>query len=106
MKQSYFVYMGLFDLALVAGSVARISVGPVSVSWRYFVALTYALFALILPANSLPHILAGTATGEEWMLFLAGTVGGFTLLFYGADIARGGRHFSVETDVERRIELG
>lgn len=133
MKQSWFRYLGLFDLLLVAGfvgffglpaltssmvvpamllagvsailagSVSRLTLGVVSVSWRYFVGVTYVLFALILPGNYLPSVLAGTATASEWMLFVVGAVGGLSLLFYGVDVVRGGRHFEVDADVERTV---
>ena len=133
MKQSWFRYLGVFDLLLVAaflgffglaalssslvipamllagvaailgGSVTRITLGPVELSWRYFVGITYTLFAIILPANYLPHVLAGTAGPEEWLLFVAGSLGGVTLLFYGVDVVRGGHHFEVDPDVDRIV---
>ncbi|SEO21414.1 hypothetical protein SAMN04487948_101126 [Halogranum amylolyticum] len=133
MRQSWFRYLGLLDLllvagfvalfgpaslassivmpamllaglsALLAGSVAHIALGPVTVSWRYLVGVTYALFALVLPASYLPSVLAGTAAAAEWLLFVVGTVGGLTLLFYGVDVVREGGNFEIETDVERTI---
>lgn len=133
MKQSSFRYLGIFDLllvavfvavfgigalassvfvatmaiagafALLAGSVAELSMGPISVSWRHLVAVSYALFGLILPGSYLPDVLAGTATQEEIALLAVTSVGALSLLFYGFDVARGGEHFEVDPDVERVV---
>ncbi|NHN60930.1 MULTISPECIES: hypothetical protein [Halorussus] len=130
MKQSRFRYLGLFDLLLVAvfvaafgtasfaasvaipamalaglfavlaGSVAELSLGSVTVTWRHFVAATYALFALALPGSYLPDVVAGTAGRAELALFAVTSVGALTLLFFGYDVARGGDHFEVEPDVD------
>ncbi|UPV75931.1 hypothetical protein M0R89_07690 [Halorussus limi] len=130
MKQSSFRYLGAFDLllvaafvaafgvralaasvvvsamalagvsALVAGSVAEVSLGPVALSWRHFVALTYGLFGLILPGSYPPGALEGTASRAELALFAVTSVGALSLLFYGYDVARGGGNFDVEPDVE------
>ena len=89
--------------ALLAGSVAAVSVGPATVTWRHLVGTAYAAFALMWPATYGPAVLAGTATGEELALAVVTTVGGSTLLFVGYDIARGGRHFDITTDVERVV---
>ena len=133
MKQSSYRYLGLLDLllvaalvgafgptaftgsvavpgmavagvlALLAGTVAELSVGPVTVTWRHLVGASYALFALVVPAIYAPTVLAGSAGGEEILLFLAAVGGGLSLLFYGVDVARGGRHFEIDADVERAI---
>ncbi|UPW01988.1 hypothetical protein M0R88_07800 [Halorussus gelatinilyticus] len=130
MKQSSFRYLGAFDLLLVAvflavfgvraltesaavpamalagvsailaGSVRRVSVGPLALSWRHFVALTYALFGVMLPASYLPGVLAGTASRAEVALFVVTAVGALSLLFFGYDVLRGGDHFDVEPNVE------
>jgi hypothetical protein len=130
MKQSSFRYLGVFDLlvvavsvvafgvraftasvvvpamalagvsAILAGSVAAVSVGPVEVSWRQFVALTYALFAVIFPGSYLSAVVAGTASRQELALFAVASVGGLSLLFFGYDVLRGGKHFEITPDVE------
>jgi len=130
MKQSSFRYLGVFDLllvgvfvaafgvraltgsvvvpamalagvaALLAGSVKSVSLGPLALSWRHFVALTYALFGVMLPASYLPGVLPGTASGEEVALFVVSSVGALSLLFFGYDVLRGGKHFDVDANVE------
>ncbi|WP_128476710.1 hypothetical protein [Halorussus pelagicus] len=133
MKQSRFRYLGAFDLfvvavllavfgvrgftssilvpamalagvsALVAGSVAELSLGPLALSWRHFVAVTYGLFGLILPGNYFPAVVAGTASQTELALFVVASVGALSLLYYGYDVARGGDHFEVNSDVDRVV---
>lgn len=133
MKQSSYRYLGLLDLllvaalvgvfgpaaltssvavpgmlaagalALLAGTVAELSVGPVTVTWRHLVGASYAVFALVMPAIYAPRVLGGTAGGEEILLFAVAIVGGLSLLFYGVDVARDGRHFEIDADVERAI---
>ena len=134
MKQSQFLYLGLLDLLLVAGlatvfgpavlvaspialmgiagfgavlagTVSALSLGPIALSWRQLVGLSYVTFALMWPAIYAPEIVAGTASGPDLVLFVVATVGAFSLAFYGVDIARGGRHFSVQQNVERVIGL-
>ncbi|MFC6729511.1 hypothetical protein ACFQDG_12735, partial [Natronoarchaeum mannanilyticum] len=92
-------------LALLAGTVAELSVGPVTVTWRHLVGASYAIFALVMPAIYAPTVFAGSAGGAELLLFVAAIVGGVSLLFYGVDVARDGRHFEVDADVERAIAL-
>jgi len=58
-----------------------------------------------MPAIYAPTVFAGSAGGAEPLLFAAAIVGGFSLLFYGVDVARGGRHFEADADVERAIAL-
>lgn len=134
MKQSQFLYIGLFDLllftglaavfgpavlvsspivlmgvagfsAILAGTVQFLSLGPITLLWRHLVGLSYVTFALIWPVTYAPKIVAGTASGQDLLLFVAATIGAFSLAFYGVDIARGGRHFFVQQSVERVIEL-
>ncbi|WP_423999292.1 hypothetical protein ACOZ4I_10580 [Haloarcula salina] len=135
MKQSTYRYLGLFDLALLgaflaffgvgalvvspvlvgmlvagvglllAGTVAAVSVGPVTVTWRLFVSVSYAIFALSWPAMYGPAVVAGTATQTEVVLFLAMTVGSLSLLAYGYDMFRDGQHFDVDADVTRTVEV-
>ncbi|WP_336337292.1 hypothetical protein [Haloarcula brevis] len=135
MKQSTYRYLGLFDLALLgaffavfgvgalavnpvlvgmlvagvglllAGIVAAVSVGPVTVTWRHFVGVSYAVFALSWPATYGPAVVAGTATGTELVLFLTMTVGSLSLLANGYDVFRDGRHFDVDADVTRTVAL-
>jgi len=130
MEQSSFRYLGVFDLLLVgifvavfgvrvvtgsvvvpamalagvsavlAGSVKSVSLGPLALSWRHFVAFTYALFAVMLPGSYLPGVLAGTASQEEVALFVVTAVGALSLLFFGYDVLRGGEHFDVDANVE------
>jgi len=90
-------------LALLAGTVAELSVGPVVVTWRHLIGASYAVFALAVPSIYAPSVLAGSAGGEELLLFVAAVGGGFSLLFYGVDVARDGRHFEIDADVERAI---
>jgi hypothetical protein len=132
MKQSSFRYLGAFDLvlvaaflvafgvgalgstpialmvlagvaALLAGSLAELSVGPLTVPWRGFAAATYLLFAVLLPATYLPHVIAGTATASETALFAVSCVTALLFVFMGFDIARGGKHFEIEPNVERVV---
>lgn len=134
MKQSQFLYLGLLDLlliaglaavfgpavlvsspivlmglaglgAILAGTVSALSLGPIALSWRQLVGLSYVTFALMWPVTYAPEIVAGTASGQDLVLFVVATVGAFSLAFYGVDIARGGRHFSVQQNVERVIGL-
>lgn len=132
MKQSSFRYLGGFDLllvagflaafgvgalgttpialmalagiaALLAGSLAKLFVGPITVPWRGFAAATYLLFAAMLPATYLPHIVAGTATTTETAMFAVSCVSALVFVFMGFDIARGGKHFEIRPNVERVV---
>jgi hypothetical protein len=134
MKQSSFRYLGIFDLALVAafvagfgvgtlvstpalvmvlaglaallaGTLAELSVGPLAVSWRGFAAAMYLLFGVLLPGVYLPEVVAGTAATEEIALFAVSCVSALVFVFIGVDIARDGDHFEVEPNVERTIRL-
>jgi hypothetical protein len=130
MKQSSFRYLGVFDLllvgifvatfgvrgftatlgapamalagvsAIVAGTVAEVSLGPLALSWRHFVAVTYGLFGLILPGSYLPSVVSGTASQAELVMFAVTSVGALSLLYYGYDVGRDGEHFDVDADVE------
>jgi hypothetical protein len=90
-------------LALLAGSVAAISVGPITVTWRHLIGVSYVTFALALPTHYAHAVLAGTASAAEIALFAAAAAGACSLLFYGVDVARDGRHFKVEADVETTV---
>lgn len=132
MKQSSFRYLGGLDLvivaaflaafgvgalgstpivlmmlagvaALLAGSLAELSVGALIVPWQWFAAATYLLFAALLPATYLPHVVAGTATTTETTLFAVSCVSALLFVFMGFDIARGGNHFEVRANVERVV---
>ena len=132
MKQSHFLYLGLLDLLLVgglaavfglgvfvrspivlvtiagicavlAGTVAAVSFGPVTLSWRHLVGVSYVTFALVWPATYAPEVVAGSASEQDLLLFVVTTVGALSLAVYGVDVARGGRHFSVSADVERVV---
>jgi len=134
MKQSQFLHLGLLDLlliagfaavfgpavlvlspivlmgiagivAILAGTVSALSLGPITLSWRHLVGLSYVTFALIWPAIYAPELITGTASGQDLFLLVVTTIGAFSLVFYGIDIARGGRHFSVQQNVERVIGL-
>jgi polyferredoxin len=130
MKQSSLRYLGAFDLvlvlafllvfgvgallsgpviplmalagvfALLGGSVAALSLGPVTVTWRHLVGVSYALFAVVLPASYIPDVLDGAASTPEVAMFAVTAIGGLTLLFIGFDIARGGKHFEITEDVD------
>jgi hypothetical protein len=132
MKQSSFRYFGVFDLllvaaflaafgvdalfttpiavmalagitALLAGSLTELSVGPLTVPWRGFAATTYLLFAVLLPASYLPDIITSTATTPEIALFVVSCVTALLFVFMAFDIARGGKHFEIEPNVERVV---
>ncbi|ELZ96714.1 hypothetical protein [Haloferax sulfurifontis] len=134
MKQSQFLYLGILDLVLIsglaavfglavlgtspivligiaglgailAGTISELSLGPITLSWRYLVGLSYVTFALMWPAIYAPDIVAGTASRQDLFLFVVTTIGAFSLAFYGIDIARGGHHFFVQQNVERVIGL-
>ncbi|KOX92038.1 hypothetical protein AMS69_15955 [Haloarcula rubripromontorii] len=135
MNQSAYRYLGLIDLALLgaflvafgisalatspvlvgmlvagvglllAGTLAAVSVGPATVTWRHFVGVSYTVFALTWPATYGPAVVAGTATRAELALFVATAVGSLSILAYGYDVFRDGRHFDVETDVTRTLEV-
>lgn len=135
MKQSAYRYLGLLNLVLIvtflaafgvgalagspvllgmlvagvglllAGTLAAVSVGPATVTWRHFVGIAYATFALGWPATYGPSVVAGTATRTELVLFVATAVGSLSILAYGYDVFRDGRHFEVETDVTRTVEV-
>jgi hypothetical protein len=131
-KQSRFRYLGLLDLVLVcglafifglgvfvrspialvaiagicavlAGAVSAFSFGPVTLSWRHLVGVSYVTFALVWPATYAPEVVAGSASKQDLLLFAVTTVGALSLAFCGVDVARGGRHFSVSADVERVV---
>jgi hypothetical protein len=128
-KQSSFRYVGAFDLLLVGllaaafgprvllatpvalamtaagvllfvgGSVAALSLGPVTVSWRQLLGAGYLLFAAVVPSLYVGDLLAGTATAEELFLFLASSLGSVALVVMGVEVARDGDHFSVTPTV-------
>lgn len=132
MKQSQYRYLGLLDLALVAalgvvfgvavlwtvpvvlvgmagicavlaGSVSAVSVGAATVTWRHLIGVSYVAFALVWPAVYVPDVVAGTASRRTLLVFVVTTVGALSLVWYGIDIARGGRYFTVKPDVERTL---
>jgi len=132
MKQSQYRYLGLLDLVLVsgliavfgvavlgtapivlmglagicailAGSVSAVSVGVATVTWRHLIGVSYVAFALVWPAIYVPDVVAGTISGQNLLVFVVATVGALSLVFYGIDITRGGRHFTVTPDVERTL---
>jgi hypothetical protein len=131
-NQSSLRYLGLFDLLLVAaflalfgpasflalpvplmtlaglslivaGSVAEVSVGPLTVRWRQLVGLSYALFAVLTPLSLLPSL--GEPSTLDLLLLVSSIVGGLTLLYIGYDVVRGGEHFSMTADVDTEIGL-
>jgi hypothetical protein len=133
-KQSHFRYLGVLDLLLVAGfggvfgpaqlvaspivlmgiagvsavfagSISALSLGPITVSWRHLVGFSYVTFALMWPAIFAPDIVAGTASRQDLLLFVLTTIGALSLAVYGIDVARGGRYFTIQRDIERVIEL-
>ncbi len=89
--------------AVAAGSLAELSVGPVTVPWRWFAAATYVLLAVLLPAGLLRPLVAGSASAAEAALFVVSCFGAAAMLFFGVDVARGGRHFDVTPDVDRVV---
>jgi hypothetical protein len=70
--------------ALLAGSVSAVSVGGVTVRWRYLVGVSYVAFALVWPAIYVPDVLAGTVSGQ--FVFVVAMVGALSLVVYGFDI--------------------
>ena len=90
-------------LMILAGSVSSVSLGPIRIGWRPLVGLSYALFALTLPVSALQTLLGGTVSAVEYVVFATSVLGGLTLLFIGYDIARGGEHFRITSNVERVV---
>jgi membrane associated rhomboid family serine protease len=88
---------------IVAGSVAEVSVGPLTVRWRQLVGLSYALFAVLTPLSLLPSL--GEPSTLDLLLLVSSIVGGLTLLYIGYDVVRGGEHFSMTADVDTEIGL-
>lgn len=135
MKQSSFRYLGLVDLLLVAvvvaafgapavtaspilpamavagalavlaGSVASLSVGPVAAGWRQAAGASYALFALGFPAQFAAVALSGHASSTTVAIFGAASVGSLSILFLGVDVARDGPHFRVTPNVDRAFRI-
>ena len=131
MKQSSFRYLGAVDLLLAgvllavfgldmlgnpqiglllsagvaAGSLAELSVGPVTVPWRWFAAATYGLLGMLPPAGLLPPLVAGPASAPvaEAASVVVACVGAAAMLFVGVDVARGGERLEVTPDVERVV---
>lgn len=136
MRQSRFVYIGVLELllagalvalfgpvvltgshvvallvvagvaAVLAGCVAAIELGAVTVTWRHLVAASYLAFAVMWPLVYGPHVLAGTASGEELLMFGVAATSALVFAFVGVDVARGGRHFDLTSDVERTVGFG
>lgn len=133
MKQSSFRYLGLFEVALsavlvavfgvkfpiasvavlmvvagicaiLAGTVSTLDFGPITISWRHLIGVSYVTFALAWPLTYLTEVIAGTASQRELLLFAVAVIGALSLAFFGIDIARGGRHFSVTPTNERTLE--
>lgn len=125
-KQPRFRYLGALDLLLVAvfgpgvltagpvallfvagvgttlaGTASALSLGPVTLTWRDLVGLSYGAFALVLPATYAPAVVAGTASGADLLVLAASGVGAASLAFYGVDVARGGRCLEAEQSVDR-----
>lgn len=66
--------------------------------------MKYVPVALMWLATYAPEIVGGCfRTGQDLFLFVMTTVGVPSLAFYQVDIARGGRHFFVQPNVERVI---
>ncbi len=129
MKQSSFRHLGVFEILLVvfvvvfgsvpiiggvavlvdiagvcavlAGSVTRLTLGPVTIPWRYLVCLSYVAIALGWPLTFVPMIVDGTASQQDVLLLVVAIVSAASLAFFGIDIARGGRHFSITQTSER-----
>jgi hypothetical protein len=96
--------MGLAGIcAILAGSVSAVSVGVATVTWRHLIGVSYVAFALVWPAIYVPDVVTGTISGQNLLVFVVATVGALSLVFYGIDIAQGGRHFTVTPDVERTL---
>jgi len=91
--------------AVAAGSLAELSVGPVTVPWRWFAAATYVLLGVLPPVGLLPPLVAGPASAPvaEAASFVVACVGAAAMLFFGVDVARGGEHLEVTPDVERVV---
>jgi hypothetical protein len=73
------------------------------VTWRQLIGVSYVAFAFVWPAIYVPDVVAGTVSGQNLFVFIVATVGALSLVLYGVDIARGGRHFTVTPDVERTL---
>lgn len=88
--------------ALLAGTVATVSVGPVSVSWRAFAAATYLAFAVTMPAAFGP---TGTASTADLAFLGVAAVGSLSMLYFAVGIWRGSDAFDVTEDVERTLSV-
>lgn len=135
MRQSRFVYVGVLELllagalvalfgpvvltgshvvallvvagvaAVLAGCVAAIELGAITVTWRHLVAASYLAFAVMWPLVYAPHVLAGTASVEDLLMFGVAVTSALVFAFVGFDIARDGRHFEVTPNVDRVLAL-
>lgn len=92
-------------LLVLAGSVAAVSLGSRTVTWRHLVGAAYLAFAAMWPLMHVPDVLAAGATTEDLVMFGAAAVTMACLAFFAIDIARDGRHFDVTGDVDRVLSL-
>ncbi|WP_435359674.1 hypothetical protein [Haloarchaeobius sp. DFWS5] len=133
MKQSYFRYWGLLCLGLVgvflaifgleatlsqpgigimafagvcgllAGTVAELTVGPLAVSWRHFLAIGFLVSGLSLPLQYASALVSGTASGEELLMLVCGLAILFSLTYFSYMLLRGGDRVNIEIDVDREL---
>lgn len=91
-------------LVVLAGRVAAVELGGVSVSWRVVLGAAYLMIAV---ANALSFADTLTAASSTTSLVVAaGAVGGsLCIAFMGVDIARDGRHFEITGNVDRVLSL-
>ncbi|WP_323674655.1 hypothetical protein [Halorubellus sp. PRR65] len=91
-------------LGVLAGRVAAVELGSVSVSWRQLLGGSYLLVAF---ANALSFAGMFSTADSTASLVAAGgaVVGSLCLAFMGIDIARDGRHFQVTGNVDRVLSL-
>ncbi|MFC6951912.1 hypothetical protein [Halorubellus litoreus] len=92
-------------LAILAARYAVIEVAGVSVTWRSLVGASYLAFAVMWPLIYGPTVLFGDPVAEDYLMFVVAVVSAGCFLFFGIDIARGGRHFDVTGDVDRVLSL-
>ncbi|MFC6951913.1 hypothetical protein [Halorubellus litoreus] len=91
-------------LAVLAGRVAAVELGGVSVSWRYLLGSAYGLVAV---GNLLgvPATLSAADATAGLVSAGAAVVVSLCIGFMGIDIARDGRHFEIRGNVERVLSL-
>ena len=87
----------------LAGTVASVVVGPLSLSWRGLVGTGYLVFALLWPVHAAGPVLAGNAAVRGLAFLAAMLVGALSLAFFGVQVLVDGPHADVTPDVDRTL---